>query len=114
MKYTKQTGRPFSWEGLQGVAYIESNDSQNITAASIETTASHGKIRNTRSTILYYVVSGEGEFFVDSWFAVSKDDVILIEPNTPYDFRATKGILKLFVVHTPGYRPQDDESKAVE
>ncbi len=109
MKLSRDKGRKFSWEGLIGWAYNEKTDFPNATAAYIETISPHGKIKNTVSDIVYFVVEGKGEFYVGvSWFFVEKNDVIIIPKNTPYDFRAINSKLKLFLVHTPGYSPDDD------
>jgi mannose-6-phosphate isomerase-like protein (cupin superfamily) len=107
MKFTKDKARRFKWEGLEGWAYLEKKDFENATAAYIETTASHGKIKNTLRDIVYYVIEGQGEFFVgEEWTSVKQGDVVVIPKNTPYDFQAKEGMMRLFLVHTPAYEPR--------
>jgi mannose-6-phosphate isomerase-like protein (cupin superfamily) len=113
MLLKKNDGRKFSWEKLIGCAYNDQNDSPNLTAAVIETTGEHGKVKNSGSDIIYFVAEGNGEFFIQNkWVSVEKDDAIFILRNSPYDFRAINSNLKLFVVHAPGYKPEDDEKLA--
>lgn len=53
------------------------------------------------------MIDGEGEFFInDKTINVKKNDVIVVPKNTPYNYRLKKGILKLFLVHTPAYDPK--------
>ena len=113
MKLKKENGRSFGWDKLQGWAYIDAKNSPNVTCALIITTGSHGRIKNKGSEVIYYVIEGEGEFYLkDSWIPITKDDVIIVPKNTPYDFRADNSELRLFIVHVPGYNPEDDEKVA--
>lgn len=107
MKFSLKNAREFGWEGLRGCAYNSQADFENASAAYFEVTGSHGKVKTTRSDRIYLVLDGRGEFSVNNEkILVEKDDVIIIPKNTPYDYRATEGILKLFLVHTPSYLPE--------
>ncbi|MCX6826427.1 MAG: cupin domain-containing protein, partial [candidate division Zixibacteria bacterium] len=64
----------------------------------------HGKVKSTKSDRVYLVLEGKGKFMVgNEKNDVKKDDVIIIPKNTPYDYKAIGGKLKLFLVHTPAY-----------
>ncbi|MBO0791195.1 MAG: cupin domain-containing protein [Ktedonobacteraceae bacterium] len=109
MKLLRTDGRKFRWDGLVGWAYNETTVFPNASAAYIETTASHGRIKNTRSDIVYYVIEGSGKFLVnDQWVPVEQHDVVIIPRETTYDFEAIDSTLKLFLVHTPAYHPDFD------
>lgn len=111
MKFTPKGARKFAWEGVKGFAYLEKKDFPRATAAYVETTKSHGKLKNLKSDVIYYVISGNGKFFLkDKWLSISKGDVVIVPKNTVYDFKAEKGVLKLFMVHTPAYEPKNDKS----
>lgn len=109
MKFTSRNARKFEWESLRGWAFNEKKDFKRASAAYLETTKSHGKTKNTKSDIVYYIVSGSGIFYLgDRKYSVKKRDVIIIPKNTEYDFKAVRGMLKLFMVHTPAYDPKFD------
>lgn len=106
MKFKLKGAHKFGWPGLNGWAYNSKEDFENASAAYFEVTEKHGKVKTTRSDRIYFVIDGEGEFTVNNdTFSVEKSDVIIIPKNTPYDYKAKNGILKLFLVHTPAYHP---------
>lgn len=106
MKFTLDEARKFGWEELEGWAYNSKEDFENASVAYFEVTGSHGKVKTTRSDRVYFVVDGEGEFIIDGEaIPVGKSDVVIVPKNTPYDYRAKGGILKLFLVHVPAYHP---------
>ncbi len=106
MKFSFKNASEFGWEGLKGKAYNSQRDFENASAAYFEVTGSHGKAKTTRSDRIYLVLDGHGEFIIDDReIPVEKNDVVIVPRNTPYDYRSTKGVLKLFLVHTPSYNP---------
>lgn len=106
MKFSRKDAEKFGWDGLTGFAYNSKQDFKNASAAYFEVTGSHGKVKTTLSDRTYLVLDGKGEFIIDGEVVpVNNDDVIIIPKNTPYDYRATQGTLKLFLVHTPAYDP---------
>ena len=106
MKFSRPTENTFGWEGLKGWAYNLQEDFENASAAYFEVTGSHGKTTTTRSDRIYLVLEGEGEFVIDGEATeVSKDDVVIVPKNTPYDYTAKNGMMKLFLVHTPSFNP---------
>lgn len=111
MKFTLKQGHQFGWDGITGTAYNSQEDFSNASAAYFEVTGNHGKIKTSLSDRIYYVVEGKGEFIIDEeHILVEKTDVIIVPKNTPYDYCAIDGILKLFLVHTPAY-DQNAETK---
>ena len=114
MRFTLKNAEKFSWEGLKGWAYNSKEDFKDASGAYFEVTGSHGKVKTTRSNRVYYVIDGEGKFIIKGEaIPVKKTDVIIVPKNTPYNYQAKKGALKLFLVHTPAY-DEDCEVKLEE
>ncbi len=110
MKYLLKNARQFGWEGLKGWAYNSKEDFESASAAVFEVTGSHGKVKTTRSDRVYFVIEGTGEFVInDEVMPVEQHDVVIVPKNTPYNYRATNGTLKLFLVHTPAYSSDSEE-----
>lgn len=106
MKFTLKNARQFGWDGLKGYAYNDSRDFPNASGAYFEVTRSHGKVKTTKSDRVYYVLEGKGEFIVaGETISVEPTDVVIVPKDTEYDYRATSGTMKLFLVHTPAYDP---------
>ena len=109
MKFSRKQNEDFGWQGLKGWVYNTKDEFPNVSTAYLEITASHGKVRNTLSDVVYYIVDGIGEFFVkDSWFSVKKADVVIIPKDTPYNFRTKNSTMKLLGVFTPAFDPKFD------
>lgn len=110
MKFTLKGAKEFGREGLKGFAYNSAEDFLNASAAYLEVTGRHGKIKTTTSDRIYYVLDGNGIFTIgDENREVQKTDVVIIPKNTPYDFKAMNGsVLKMFLVHTPAFDPDTD------
>jgi len=114
MKFTLKKAQKIGWKGLKGWVYSSKEDFENASAVYFEVTDRHGKVKTTRSDRVYFVIDGKGEFIVEGkTIPVEKSDVIIIPKNTPFDYRAKKGTLKLFLVHLPAYHP-DYEVKLKE
>lgn len=109
MKFELKNAYKFGWDGISWSAFNNKNDFPEASAAYFEVTGSHGKTKTTKSDRVYFVVEGEGEFEIDNAVTqVSKTDVIIIPKNTTYDYKATNGTLKLFLVHTPAFDPESE------
>jgi mannose-6-phosphate isomerase-like protein (cupin superfamily) len=107
MKFSLDKARKFGWKGLKGWAYNSKEDFENASAAYFELTGSHGEVKTTLSDRVYFVVEGEGEFEIDGEkISVEKEEVVVVPKNTPYDYRAKGGVLKLFLVHVPAFDPE--------
>ncbi|MEM5778688.1 MAG: cupin domain-containing protein [Candidatus Aenigmatarchaeota archaeon] len=111
LKFKLKDAYKFGWEGLKGLAYNSKKDFKRASAAMFEVTGRHGKVKSLVSDRVYLVLEGQGEFIINNKkVTVKKDDVIIVPKNTPYDYKAVKGKLKLFLVHTPAF----DETKEVK
>lgn len=109
MKFKLKDAYKFNWKGLEGKGYNSKDDFANASAAYFEITEKHGKTKTTINDRIYYVIDGKGEFIINGkTIPVEKTDVIIVPKNTPYDYRAIEGTLKLFLVHTPAYDPKGD------
>ncbi len=104
MKFEKKDARVFGWRGLKGWAYNSKEDFPTASAAYIEVTGKHGKIKTTKSDKIYFIISGKGKFIINGKETqVKKTDVVIIPKNTPYDY---SGKMKLFLVDTPAFDPE--------
>lgn len=66
----------------------------------------NGEFYNTKSTFTYIVLEGNGSFFLDDEeVKVSNGDMLSIPPNTRIYF---KGELKMILITTPAWRPEDE------
>lgn len=109
MKYILKKAYKFGWEGLDGWAYNSKDDFPNASAAYFEVTVKHGTVKTTKSDRIYLILDGKGEFIINGEvIPVKKTDVVIVPKNTPYDYQAREGILKLFLVHTPAFDPEAD------
>lgn len=109
MKFTLKKAFKFGWKGLKGWAYNSKKDFSNASAAYFEVKGRHGKVKAKKTDRIYLVLGGKGKFIVNGKsLTVEKSDIVIIPRNTPYDYQATKGTLKLFLVHSPAYNPKDD------
>ncbi len=107
MKFTLKKAVKFGWKGLKGWAYNSKNDFPNASAAYFEVTGRHSKVKTTKSDRIYFVLGDKGEFVIDGKrIPVEKNDVIIVPKNTPYDYKAKKVKLKLFLVHSPAFDPE--------
>lgn len=109
MKFALQKALKFGWKGLRGWAYNSKEDFPNASVAYFEVTGKHGMIKNTVSDRVYLVLDGKGEFIInDEIIPIKKTDVVIIPQNTPYDYQAKEGVLKLFLVHAPAFDSSGD------
>ncbi|MFC2142834.1 cupin domain-containing protein [Candidatus Aenigmatarchaeota archaeon] len=78
----------------------------DFSAALIEIDGDHGKIKCINEDRVYFIVEGEGKFVInDEENVVSKEDVIFIPKNTPYNI---VGKMKWFMICSPEFNPKDD------
>jgi len=80
----------------------------DFSGALIEIKGRHGKIKCTAEDRIYFIVSGTGKFIIGGKSAsVSKNDVVFIPENTPYDI---SGKLRYFLISSPEFHPSHDVS----
>lgn len=109
MKFKLKDADVFGWDGLKAWAYNSKDDFSNASAAYFEVIGKHGMVKTTVSDRIYLVLDGKGEFIIDGEVvSVEKTDVVIVPKNTPYDYQAKEGILKLFLVHTPAFDSSAD------
>ena len=109
MKFSLKDAHKFGWEGLEGWAYNSVDDFAPASAAYFIVTGSHGKVKTEVSDRVYFVVEGRGIFVIDGKEThVEKDDVIIVPKNTPYDYKAEDGEMRLLLVHAPAYNPDKE------
>jgi mannose-6-phosphate isomerase-like protein (cupin superfamily) len=104
LKFKLKNAYKFGWKGLKGLSYSSKEDFERASAALFEVTEKHGKVKSLVSDRVYLVLEGREEFIINGKkVPVEKNDVIIVPKNTPYDYKAVKGKLKLFLVHTPAF-----------
>ena len=107
MKFSFAKTKKIGWKGLKGFIYSDVKDFPAASAIVFEVTGSHGRVKSRVCNRIYYVLGGRGEFIIKGKnIPVEKSDVIIVPKNTPYDYRATKGKLRLFLVHCPAFDPE--------
>ena len=80
----------------------------DYSGALIEINGKHGKIKCIGEDRTYFVVGGKGKFIInDKEKVVSKNDVIFIRKNTPYDI---EGKMKFFLLCSPKFNAKHDVS----
>lgn len=108
MKFSLEDATDFGWGDLKGKAYSSKDDFANASAACFEVGSNgHGRVKSEVSDRVYYVIDGKGRFVIDDKIVpVTATDVVIVPKNTPYDYRADKGVtMKLFLVHTVAFDP---------
>lgn len=106
MRFTLKGARQFEWKGLKGWPYNSKEDFARASGVYLEVVGSHGKTKTIKSDRIYFIVDGEGEFIInEEVIPVEKSDMVIVPKDTPYDYRAKEGVLKLFLVHTPAFDP---------
>jgi mannose-6-phosphate isomerase-like protein (cupin superfamily) len=104
-KFTAETGLPFGWDGISGVALSGAPEIPELGTAIVTVTGPRGKTKLTRSHIAYFVVSGEGSFFIDGKsYPAKPEDVFVIPPRVIYNY---DGNMKLFEALTPAWQEGD-------
>lgn len=66
----------------------------------------HGKIKCLKEDRIYFILEGNGKFIIDDReFEVSKEDLVFVPMNTPYDIL---GKMKYFLICSPEFKVGDD------
>jgi hypothetical protein len=108
LEEAKKTGRPPEIEVL---AYNTQEDFERASVGIVASRGRHGRIRQPISYRGYLILEGEGELLFggeegdDEVVPVRKDDVVVVQKDTAYDYR---GRMCLFLVHTLAYEQDSD------
>ena len=79
----------------------------DFSASLVEIDGNHEKIKSVEDRI-YFILDGEGKFTInDKETAVSKEDLVFISKNTPYNM---VGKMKYLLIHSPEFKPENDTS----
>jgi mannose-6-phosphate isomerase-like protein (cupin superfamily) len=106
MKFPFKSTQTFERKGVKVRVYNSRDDFSNLSAALLEVTGRHGKIKTMSSDRVYFIVEGKGEFTVgDTVTSVGPNDVVIVPKGTPYDF---KGHMRVFMVHAPAFDAQSE------
>ncbi|WP_159922157.1 MULTISPECIES: AraC family ligand binding domain-containing protein [Nocardia] len=85
---------------IGGLALTTGEDNAEVSADIVTVTGSHGRVRSSVNTRLYFVLHGPVNFEVDGQkFVAQTDDVILIPRGKPYDYTAENA--RLLLVDVP-------------
>lgn len=105
MKFTLKSARKFDRNGRKGFIYNSNEDFEGANVVYMEMKGRHGKVKNTKSDRIYYILEGKGKFVTgDKVQKVEKTDVVIVPKNTPYDFEAIEETtLKLILVSCPAF-----------
>lgn len=85
MKIEKTTH--FDKEGFSGDVYISKEEKKGFDALLVTVHGKHPLKKMIDTTRVYFVVSGEGKFFINNeTFSAKKNDLFLIEPGDQYGY----------------------------
>jgi len=105
MKFIYNNAQVFERDGVKGWIYSGKEDFERANVVYLDVTGAHGKIKNTKSDKIYYVLSGKGEFITkEEKMQAQRRDVIIVPRGTPYYFRSVgKSIFKILLVSAPSF-----------
>jgi len=104
--YSSDAVRTFQVGGVSGVAVTEDAGRKTGDVAILTVRGSHGGVKDLASDRFYVVTEGSGEFVIEGkTHSVGPNDVIVIPPNTIYDF---SGEMKLVMFCSPPFDPKND------
>ena len=106
-KYIKKFPKTpsFKQNGFDG--YVCNLENSNVSITYENVYKGHEKYcTNTVSTLIYYVISGNGKFKInDNIYDVSAEDIIEIPPNTKFIFA---GEMKLLLLMNPAFDSKNE------
>ncbi|MFA5076588.1 MAG: hypothetical protein WC480_04190 [Patescibacteria group bacterium] len=99
MLFNLQKAQKISRPGFTAYVYNDKKQYPALEAVYVDCFKNHEKVYVKKSHRLYFVIAGEGTFYVDKeTHTVKQNDVIIIEPLVRY---AYEGKMKLFEVNCP-------------
>ncbi len=104
--FSGDSGRAFEVNGIRGHAVTGPSENPHGGVALMSVNGSHGAVMDRVSYRTYVVKEGTGFFTIGGIDReVREDDVIIVPPNTKYDFRGT---MKLVAFFTPPFNPDNE------
>jgi len=107
MDYIKELPKEptFVQNGLKG--YKFNLNSKQLEVSLVDCFKGHDKYcKDIGSTLVYYVLDGEGQYVVNGdKFSVKKGDVVEVPVNTEFVYA---GNMKLILIMTPGFKPENN------
>src|SRR3989304_7983953 len=100
MKYKllKKDAEYFERDGIRGYNYNVKKIEPNSSFIYAELVKPHGKVRTDKHERVYYIVQGKGIFFINGKkITVKKEDMVIIPPNTDYDYKPLTKTLKVLL-----------------
>jgi len=105
MIFNIENATKISEEGFTAHLYNTKEQYPAISAVFVECTGGHEQVYVKKSHRLYFVIEGSGTFTINNETSpIKKNDVIVIEPMTPYSY---EGQMKLFEVNSPATDSND-------
>jgi len=99
VKISKQQAVNSDWEHVRTWNYKIKSSKENKSIVIAELEGEHGEVHTNENDRIYYILDGEGEFQINGEnIKVSKEDLVIIPPNTNYNYWAIEGkILKVIL-----------------
>ena len=98
MKFTKLTRKnavKYSRTGVVGYNYQLPDVESGTSVVYAELKGEHGERVTGNRTRIYYILGGKGIFIIDGKkIPVFLEDLIIVPPNTKYNYWPTKSLLK--------------------
>lgn len=86
---------------IKVIEYITKNNNKNFSLALIELNGKNRKIKNELSDAFYFVIEGDGKFFLNGEeYQVGEGDLVCIPKGTSY---FDEGKLKMVSIATPPF-----------
>lgn len=107
MRIRKEDAENFTVDGIELHKYVQANRTNPADVLHVSVEDDHEReFSNSQSHFIYYVISGEGKFWVDGEKTEAKPmDVIHIEPGDRIYYR---GEMEMLLVTTPPYDESND------
>ena len=96
IKVSRKTSSQYGNKIVNAFDYVLPDLDSSLVYA--ELSGEHGEIKTAKRSRIYYILEGEGQFVTnEDKIFVEKDDVIVVPPNTSYNYKAINSILKILL-----------------
>ena len=104
-KYTTKDARQFNKHGIDLTVYGENIPSADVVHVSVEK-GHFQEFYNDKSTFMYYIVNGQGTFYLnDEAFEAKGTDLVVIPPNTRIHYF---GKMEMVLTVSPAFKEEDE------